>query len=203
MIPSAFVLLESFPLAPSGKVDRRALPAPDLTQLQSEGDFVAPSTPVEEMLAGIWAEVLGIEKIGIHDNFFELGGHSLLATRVISKLRQVFQVELPLRSLFEKSTVGQLAQEIERAIKVGNGLEMPPITCISREEELLPSFAQQRLWFLAQLEPDNPIYNIPGVVRLQGNLHITALEQSLNEILRRHEALRSNFKISQGQLVVA
>ncbi|MFN6569386.1 amino acid adenylation domain-containing protein, partial [Dendronalium sp. ChiSLP03b] len=203
MIPSAFVLLESFPLAPSGKVDRRALPAPDLTQLQSEGDFIAPSTPVEEMLAGIWAEVLGIEKIGIHDNFFELGGHSLLATRVISKLRQVFQIELPLRSLFENPTVGQLAQEIERAIKVGNGLEMPPITRISREEDLLPSFAQQRLWFLAQLEPDNPIYNIPGVVKLQGNLNITALEQSLNEILRRHEALRSNFKISQGRLVVA
>nr|WP_231936465.1 non-ribosomal peptide synthetase [Fischerella sp. NIES-3754] len=200
-LPTAFVILEALPLTPNGKIDRRALSAPDPTQLISESNLVAPSTPVEEMLAGIWAEVLGIQKVGIHDNFFELGGHSLLATRVISQLRQVFKVELPLRCLFNQPTVAGLAKEIEKATKADLGLEIPPIQRISRTADLPLSFAQQRLWFLAQLEPDSPFYNIIDAVHLQGQLNLAALEQSFNEILRRHEALRTNFKTVEGQPV--
>ncbi len=201
MLPTAFVILEALPLTPNGKIDRRALPTPDPTQLISESNIVAPSTPVEEMLAGIWAEVLGIKKVSIHDNFFELGGHSLLATRVISQLRQVFKVELPLRCLFNQPTVAGLAKEIEKATKADLGLEIPPIKPISRTADLPLSFAQQRLWFLAQLEPDSPFYNIIDAVHLQGQLNLAALEQSFHEILRRHETLRTNFKTIEGQPV--
>jgi alpha-ketoglutarate-dependent taurine dioxygenase/acyl carrier protein len=201
MVPSAFVLLETLPIAPSGKVDRKALPAPDLSQLQPEGTFVTASTPVEEVLAGIWAEVLSLEKVGVRDNFFELGGHSLLATRVISQVRQVFKLEIPLRRLFESPTVAELAKDIETASKTGLELEAPPIDRISREGELPLSFAQQRLWFIAQLEPDNPLYNSPAAIRLKGQLNIAALEQSLNEILRRHEVLRICFKTVEGRPV--
>ncbi|WP_341530413.1 amino acid adenylation domain-containing protein [Nostoc sp. UHCC 0302] len=199
MMPSAFMLLEDLPLAPSGKIERRALPAPDFTQLQKDSTFVAASTPIQEMLTGIWTEVLGLEKVGIHDNFFELGGHSLLATRVISKVRQLFEVELPLRRLFEQPTVGGLATVIEKAIKTGIGLEAPAIERISRDEELNLSFAQQRLWFLTQLQPDSPFNNLSAAFRLQGQLNEQALQQSLNEIVRRHEVLRTTFKTISGR----
>lgn len=199
MVPSAFVILEALPLTPNGKIDRKALRVPEVTQLLSESDFIAPSTPIEEMLAGIWAEVLGIDKVGIHNNFFELGGHSLVATRVISQVRQVFQQELPLRCLFEQPTIAGLALDIEKATKAGNGLETANIERISRSQKLPLSFAQQRLWFLAQLEPNSPFYNIPAAIRLQGQLNLSALQQSFNEILRRHEALRTNFQTIEGQ----
>jgi amino acid adenylation domain-containing protein/thioester reductase-like protein len=201
MVPKAFVMLEALPLTPNGKIDRRALPAPDLNQLIPISNFVAPSNPVEEMLAGIWAELLGIEKVGVCDNFFELGGHSLLATRVRTRIRQVFGVELPLRRLFEAPTVAEFAKDIEKVSKAGLKLEIPPIKPISRSLNLPLSFAQQRLWFLAQLEPDNPFYNIPDAIRLRGQLNIAALEQSFQEILRRHESLRTNFKTVEGQPV--
>ncbi|MEH2448292.1 MAG: amino acid adenylation domain-containing protein [Nostoc sp.] len=201
MMPAAFVMLDVLPLTPNGKVDRKALPAPKVTQLLSESDFIAPSTPIEEMLALIWAEVLGIEKVGIHNNFFTLGGHSLLATRVISQVRQVFQQELPLRRLFEQPTIAGLAKDIEKATKAGLGLEAANIERISRSQNLPLSFAQQRLWFLAQLEPNSPFYNIPAAVRLQGQLNQEALQQSFNEILRRHEGLRTNFHTIEGQPV--
>ena len=201
MIPAAFAILEALPLTPNGKVDRKALPAPELTQLFSESDFIPPSTPIEEMLAGIWAEVLGIEKIGIYNNFFELGGHSLLATQVISQVRKVFQQELSLRRLFEQPTIAGLAKDIEQATKAGLGLETATIERISRSQQLPLSFAQQRLWFLAQLEPNNPLYNIPAAVLVQGQLNVGALQQSFNEILRRHEVLQTNFQIVEGQPV--
>ncbi|MEH2382478.1 MAG: amino acid adenylation domain-containing protein [Nostoc sp.] len=199
MVPAAFVILEALPLTPNGKVDRKVLPVPDATQLVS--DFTPPSTPIEQMLGGIWAEVLGLEKVGIHHNFFELGGHSLLATRVISQVRQVFQQELPLRRLFEQPTIAGLAKEIEKATKVGLGLETANIERISRSQKLPLSFAQQRLWFLAQLEQNSPFYNIRAAVRLQGQLNQEALQQSFNEILRRHETLRTNFQTTQGEPV--
>ncbi|KYC36596.1 non-ribosomal peptide synthetase [Scytonema hofmannii PCC 7110] len=201
MVPAIFVMLESLPLTPNGKIDRKALRAPEATQLLAESDFVAPSTPIEQMLALIWAEVLGIEKIGIHNNFFELGGHSLLATRVISQVRKVFQQELPLRRLFEQPTIAGLAKEIEKATKTSNGLEAVTIERISRKQELPLSFSQHRLWFLAHLEPNSPFYNIPAAVRLQGQLNLGALQKSFNEIVRRHEALRSNFQTIEGQPV--
>ena len=201
MLPSAFVVLESLPIAPSGKVDRRALPAPDLTQLQRESTFVAPSTPVEEMLAGIWAEVLGVERVGIHDNFFELGGHSLLATRVISQVRQVFEVELPLRRLFEEPTVAGLAAAIQEALKSEPGQNTPPIDRIARNGKLPLSFSQERLWLLEQLQPGSLAYTMPGALHFVGSLNVAALEQALNEIVRRHEALRTTFGVVDGQAV--
>ncbi|WP_029630618.1 condensation domain-containing protein, partial [[Scytonema hofmanni] UTEX B 1581] len=200
MVPAAFVTLEALPLTPNGKLDRKALPAPELTQI-SLSNINPPSTPIENLLVAIWAEVLGIDKVGIDNNFFELGGHSLIATRVISQIRQVFQVELPLRYLFEKPTIAGLAKEIEKAIKVDSGVEATNIERIARSPELPLSFAQQRLWFLAQLEPDSPFYNIPAAVRLQGQLNVEALQQSFNEIISRHEALRTNFQTREGQAV--
>ncbi|MCL6753065.1 amino acid adenylation domain-containing protein [Nostoc sp. CCCryo 231-06] len=200
MVPSAFVTLEALPLTPNGKIDRKALPVPDLTQISSS-NIVPPCTPIENLLAGIWAEVLGLDKVGINNNFFELGGHSLIATRVISQIRQVFQVELPLHYLFEKPTIAGLAKEIEKAIKVDSGIESTKIERIGRSPQLPLSFAQQRLWFLAQLEADSPFYNIPAAVRLQGELNFKALQQSFDEIISRHEALRTNFQSVEGQAV--
>ncbi|MGI2902885.1 amino acid adenylation domain-containing protein [Tolypothrix sp. VBCCA 56010] len=200
MVPSAFVTLEVLPLTPNGKVDRRSLAASGLIQVESEDIFVAPCTPVEEILAGIWAEVLDVEKVGIHDNFFTLGGHSLLATRVISQIQKVFEVKLPLHRLFDKPTVAKLATEIEKAVSIADsGLEATIIERISRSHELPLSFAQQRLWFLTQLEPESPLYNMPAAIRLEGQLNLTALQQSFNEILCRHEALRTNFKTVEGR----
>ncbi|BDA68754.1 hypothetical protein CAL7716_029200 [Calothrix sp. PCC 7716] len=201
MIPAAFVALEALPLTPNGKLDRRALPEPEATQLLSESDFIAPSTAIEEMLVNIWTEVLGIENIGIHHNFFSLGGHSLLATRVVSQIRQVFQIELPLRRIFEEPTIAGLAKDIEKATEANLGVEAKSIERIARSQNLPLSFAQQRLWFLAQLEPHSSFYNMPGAVRLQGQLNVEALQQSINEILRRHEALRTNFQTIEGQTV--
>ncbi|WP_138500711.1 non-ribosomal peptide synthetase, partial [Nostoc sp. PA-18-2419] len=199
MIPGAFVFLEALPLTPNGKVDRKALPVLSQTQLIPESYFVPPSTPIEEMLVTIWVKVLAIEKISIHENFFEVGGHSLLATRLISQIRQVFQVELPLRYVFEKPTIAELAKEIEKATKIGLRIDTPDIERISCLQELPLSFAQQRLWFLANLNPKSSFYNIPAAVRLQGELNLKALQQSFNEILCRHEALRTNFQTIEGQ----
>ncbi|AVH69209.1 non-ribosomal peptide synthetase [Nostoc sp. 'Lobaria pulmonaria (5183) cyanobiont'] len=200
MIPGTFIILEALPLTPNGKLDRKALPIPELTQISSS-NIILPTTPIENLLAGIWAKILGIEKVGIDNNFFELGGHSLIATRVMSQIRQVFQIELPLRCLFEKPTIAELAKEIETTNKAGLGIETTKIEPIVRSPQLPLSFAQQRLWFLAQLEPDSSFYNIPAAVRLKGELNIKALQQSLNEILRRHEALRTNFQTVEGQAI--
>ncbi|WP_414582651.1 amino acid adenylation domain-containing protein [Scytonema sp. PCC 10023] len=200
MVPTAFVILEALPLTPNGKVDRKALPTPSKTQLP-ESSFVPPSTPIEEMLATIWAQVLDIEKISIHDNFFEVGGQSLVATRLISQIRQVFQVELPLRRVFEKPTIAGLAKDIEKATKISLGAETTDIERISRSQVLPLSFAQQRLWFMFHLDPNSSFYNIPAAVRLQGKLNVAALQQSFNEILRRHEALRTNFQAVEGQAI--
>ncbi|HEY0604518.1 MAG TPA: amino acid adenylation domain-containing protein, partial [Herpetosiphonaceae bacterium] len=193
MVPSAFVVLDALPLSPNGKLERRALPAPDAARSPLDDSFVAPQSPIEEVLAGIWAGVLRLERAGIHDNFFALGGHSLLATQVISRIRDAFQVELPLRVLFEAPTVAQLAERIVAVQRDAQGLLPPPIQPVARDEALPLSFAQQRLWFLDQLEPDSATYNIPAAWRLHGPLDVAALEQSLTTIVERHEALRTIF----------
>nr|MDZ8289085.1 amino acid adenylation domain-containing protein [Nostoc sp. ChiSLP01] len=198
MIPNAFVMLESLPLTPNGKVDRRALPAPDLYSSRT-GKYVAPRTPIEELLAQIWAQVLKIVQVGIHDNFFELGGHSLLATQLVSRIRNIFKVELALRELFARATVAELAQEIEQLQQQDLKLSSPPILPKAKNAQLPLSYAQQRLWFLDQFEPNSAFYNIPLALRLVGTLHQVALEQSLYEIITRHEALRTNFVIVDGQ----
>jgi len=197
MVPSAFVPIDRLPLTPSGKINRNALPEPDIkSPVQAESDAVI--SPVEELLVGIWSKVLGYDRVGIHDNFFELGGHSLLATLIISQVRQVFQREVPLRRLFELPTIAQFATAIETETQADLGLDIPPIERCSTETIPL-SFAQQRLWFLAQLEPDNPFYNLPIAVALQGSLNLAALEQSFTEILRRHEVLRTKVTIVDEQ----
>jgi amino acid adenylation domain-containing protein len=201
MAPSAFVTLDSLPLTPNGKVDRRALPSPEIARLEVETTFVAPRTPIEEMLAFIWADILGVKQVGIHDNFFELGGHSLLATQVMSRVRSTLAVELPLGSLFKNPTVLGLAECVETALSVGQSIVAPPLLPIARSVEIPLSFAQARLWFLDQLEPGNAFYNIPAAVRLSGQLNVVALEQSLNQIISRHEALRTNFVTVNGQPV--
>ncbi len=193
MTPSVFIELEALPLTPNGKVDRRALPSPDLNRPDLAESYVAPRTIIEEALGGILSKVLGVSQVGIHDSFFDLGGHSLLATQALSRVREAFQVELPLRSLFEAPTVAGLAERVEAAMRAAHGLQSPPIEPVSRDGRLPLSFAQQRLWFMDQLEPGNPAYNMPGAIRLSGELNIVALERSLNEIVRRHESLRTTF----------
>ncbi|BDI19712.1 hypothetical protein ANSO36C_55140 [Nostoc cf. commune SO-36] len=153
------------------------------------------------MLVNIWTEILGIENIGIHHNFFNLGGHSLLATRLVAQIRQVFQIELPLRRIFEKPTIAGLAKDIEKASKANLGVELTKIEPIERSPHLPLSFAQQRLWFLAELEPNSASYNIPIAVHLQGQLNVEVLQQSFNEIINRHEALQTNFHTIEGQAI--
>ncbi|HEX6903706.1 MAG TPA: non-ribosomal peptide synthase/polyketide synthase [Thermoanaerobaculia bacterium] len=197
MVPSAFVTLPALPLTPAGKIDRRALarmaPAPEARET-----YVAPSTPVEEILAGIWATVLRVERVGAHDDFFELGGHSLLGTQVQSRVREALEIELPLRKLFEAPTVAALALEIEG---LRRGVQAPPIRRVPRDGDLPLSFAQERLWFLDQLQPGSAAYNVPVAVRLEGGLDAEALEATLREIVRRHEALRTSFALRSGRPV--
>jgi amino acid adenylation domain-containing protein len=197
MVPSAFVPLREMPLTVNGKLDRAALPglAPERSPEQKPE---SPRGPVEEMLQEIWAEVLKLERVGLRDNFFEVGGYSLLATQVVSRVRQTFGVEVPLRSLFERPTILDLAAEIERAIRVGGALEAPPLVRVSRQGDLPLSFAQQRLWFLDQLEPGSSAYNMPSAFRLHGALNVAALEWSLKEEVRRHEVLRTTFDSQDG-----
>ncbi len=201
MVPGAYVFLEAFPLTPNGKVDRQALPAPEGGVIQAE--YVAPRNPVEEVIASIFSDILKIERIGARDNFFDLGGHSLMATQLVSRLRDAFQVELSLREMFETPTVEGLAQRVETAREAATGLEAVPLKPIPRDGSELPlSFAQQRLWFLDQLEPGSPFYNIPVALRIRGELNIDALQKTLSEIVRRHEVLRTTFKNVEGKPVL-
>jgi amino acid adenylation domain-containing protein/non-ribosomal peptide synthase protein (TIGR01720 family) len=196
MVPGAFVFLDALPLLPNGKIDRRALPAPDGARLRLDRDYVAPRTPLERQLAALWSEVLGVERVGIHDGFFQLGGHSLLATRLTSRLREELQVELPLRDVFEAHTVARLAAVVEQAGRVPAG---PPIVPRERREEIPLSFAQERQWVLTQLVPDSAFYNLHAAVRIRGALDADALERSFAEIIRRHEVLRTTFPTVAGR----
>ena len=150
-------------------------------------------------MSGIYAEMLGLAEVGMEENFFELGGHSLLATRLLSKIREAFQIELPLRRVFESPTVAGLSREVTAALSAGSGTVAPPLSAMERVGPLPLSFAQQRLWFLDQLEPGSAFYNSPLAVRLTGALNLAAFEQTLNEIVRRHESLRTRFVSVDGQ----
>ncbi|HEX7243455.1 MAG TPA: amino acid adenylation domain-containing protein, partial [Longimicrobiaceae bacterium] len=196
MVPGAFVVLESLPLTPNGKVDRRALPAPE----PQSAAYVAPRTTVEEVLAGIWAELLGTERVSVEESFFDLGGHSLLATRVVSRARQAFGVEVPLRALFEAPTVAGLAGRIE-VLRSTGAVAGPPIERVARGGPLPVSFAQQRLWVVDQLDPRSPAYNLFSALRLHGGLDTAALRASLDALVRRHETLRTTFAEQDGAVV--
>ncbi|HEV7519399.1 MAG TPA: amino acid adenylation domain-containing protein, partial [Thermoanaerobaculia bacterium] len=193
MVPVALVVLESLPITANGKVDRRALPAPES---EMEGSFAAPRSPLEALLVALWQEVLERERVGVHDSFFELGGHSLLATRLASRLRGVLGREVGLRLIFDAPTVAELA---ERLSSLSGEEEAAVLQREARPDELPLSFAQQRLWFLDRLVPDNPFYNVYGALDLQGPLAVAALRQALSEIVRRHESLRTRFPAVGGR----
>ncbi|AKT41191.1 non-ribosomal peptide synthetase [Chondromyces crocatus] len=201
MVPQAVVWLEALPLTPNGKLDRKALPAPEASGLSGEGEHVAPRTDTERALAGVWSTVLGVEGIGVHDDFFALGGHSLLATQVVTRLREVFGMDLPLRALFEARTVGSLAVQIEARRSEAGGARPGRIERADRTKPLPLSFAQQRLWFLAQLDPESAGYHVPAGVQLRGALKGHALAQALDEVVSRHEALRTTFSVEEGRPV--
>lgn len=200
MVPSAFIVLASLPLTPSGKLDRIRLPEPDHTRPDLGNEYAAPHTPEEEVLAGLWSEVLGINQIGAHDNFFSLGGHSLLATQVMSRLRETFKVEVPLRRLFETPTITGLAAAVSKALEKRQQSDAGA-AADAHEGGFPLSFAQQRLWFLNQMEPDSSAYNVLLAVQLSGKLNIDALEKSIGEILGRHEVLRTAFPIENEEPV--
>ena len=199
MVPSVFVQLETFPLTPNGKVNRKALPIPEIERVDPEKAYLAPRNTIEELLAGLWAQVLGVEQVGIQDNFFDLGGHSLTGVKLQSRIKDAFQVDLPLGELFEAPTIAALAELIESKKASEEGLQAPPITAVPRDSDIPLSYSQQRLWFLDQLEPNSPFYNIPTALRFQGNLNISVLEQSLNTVLERHETLRTTFESVDGK----
>ncbi|RKI65092.1 amino acid adenylation domain-containing protein, partial [Corallococcus sp. AB049A] len=192
MVPRAFVPLEALPLTSSGKVDRKALPVPDSGSAVAP-EYVAPRTPTEERLASLWAELLRVERVGAHDDFFALGGHSLLATQLLSRIRAAWQVELPLRVVFKASTLAGLASALDEAQGQHAGPRAHPLRPVARDGELALSFAQQRLWFLEQLQPGGVAYNLPGTVLLEGALQVPALRHALDALVARHEVLRTTF----------
>ncbi len=201
MIPTTFVEMDAMPLTPNGKVDRKRLPVPDYGIGAAAKPDGGTRTPTEEIITGIWAEVLELSQIGPTDDFFELGGHSLLATQVISRVRQAFRTDLPVRTLFEAPTIAGLAQRVDTSVGQKSGLEAPPMRRVPRNKPLPVSFSQQRLWFLDQLEPGNPLYNIAYVTRMTGQLNPRALEKSLDEVVRRHESLRTKFQMHNDEPV--
>ncbi|MPY46398.1 amino acid adenylation domain-containing protein, partial [Streptomyces phyllanthi] len=187
MIPASFTELAALPLTPSGKLDRAALPAPGQVRVEAD-DWLAPVGPVQELLAGIWARVLGTDRVGAADDFFELGGHSLLATQVISRVREVFGTELALAELFDHPTLADLATVIENT---AGGPVAPPVTPVPRDRPLPLSFAQQRLWFLHQMDPEEVMYNVPSPIWLGADVDVWAVGEALTAVVTRHEVLRT------------
>ncbi|MGY2261720.1 non-ribosomal peptide synthetase [Pseudomonas sp. SDO55104_S430] len=194
MVPAQLMRLEQMPLSPSGKLDRRALPEP---QWQVR-EHVEPVTELEQQIAGIWREVLGLTQIGLRDDFFALGGHSLLATQIISRTRQACDVELPLRALFENSELGAFAEQIRLIQASGQTNKQPPIAAVDRSQPVPLSYSQQRMWFLWQMEPDSPAYNVGGMARLRGDLNVSCFDAALQALILRHETLRTTFPSVDG-----
>jgi natural product biosynthesis luciferase-like monooxygenase protein/amino acid adenylation domain-containing protein/FkbM family methyltransferase len=199
MLPAAFVVLDALPKTANGKIDRRALPAPD--QRLAAADDTAARTPIEQILVDLWADLLGIESLGITSNFFEWGGHSLLATQMMARLRSLFGIELSLRELFEAPTIETLAELIEAALGSDRRTAAPRPQPILRDQAIPLSFAQQRIWFLDRLLPGAAVYHLPAAMRLRGPLDMAALRTSLGVIIARHDVLRTTFAVADGQPV--
>ncbi|MCP5050740.1 MAG: amino acid adenylation domain-containing protein, partial [bacterium] len=196
MVPSNFTVIDELPLTPNGKVDRKALPEPDFV-IRDEPQ--QPQTETEHLLCSLWSQVLRVEVTGIHSHFFDSGGHSLLATQLVSRIREIFEIEMPLRVLFEWPVLREQAQWLDNQQR---GPELPPIVPLKEGEPLVLSFAQQRLWFLAQLEGQSATYNISAALHLEGRLNITALQQSLRHLVQRHNSLRLCFPTVDGEATV-
>ena len=194
MVPALLMRLDTMPLSPSGKLDRRALPAP----VWQTREHVEPQTPLQQQIAAIWREVLGLPRIGLRDDFFALGGHSLLATQIISRTRQACDVELPLRTLFEASELGAFAEQIGLIQASGQRNQQTAIAKVDRSQPVPLSYSQQRMWFLWQMEPDSPAYNVGGMARLRGVLDVGRFEAALQALIMRHETLRTTFPSVDG-----
>ena len=195
MVPAHMVLLARFPLTPNGKLDRKQLPKPDASQWRKT--YVAPETPVQQAVAAIWAQILKVERVGLSDNFFELGGHSLLATQVVSRIRQQLEIQVPLRLLFAHNSL----QGFVEAMDPASAEQEPAISRVPREQPLALSYAQQRQWFLWQLDPTSSAYHIPAALRLRGELNQAALQQSFDALVERHESLRTRFVLDNERPV--
>jgi len=196
MVPAAFVSMDAFPLTPNGKLDRRALPAPGDDDFARQ-NFEAPQGEIETALAAIWSELLGVERVSRHDGFFALGGHSLLAVRLMNRVTSL-GAHIPLSSLFASPGLSAFAAVVRAQLVQGETV-LPDITPVSRDNVIPLSFAQQRLWFLTQLEGVSDTYHIPLAVRLRGILDQSAWRQSMDDLYSRHEALRSVFVSLNGQ----
>ncbi|WP_339440775.1 non-ribosomal peptide synthetase [Pseudomonas proteolytica] len=194
MVPAQLIRLDAMPLSPSGKLDRRALPEP-VWQVR---EHVEPQTALEQQIAGIWRTVLGLPRIGLRDDFFALGGHSLLATQIISRTRQACDVELPLRTLFEASELGDFAEQVRLIQASGQRNQQTAIGKVDRSQPVPLSYSQQRMWFLWQMEPDSPAYNVGGMARLRGVLDVGRFEAALQALIMRHETLRTTFPSLDG-----
>ena len=198
MVPADIVVMGSLPLTRNGKIDRKALPAPSASKAVNQGTLVMARTPIEELIMPIWEEVLGVHRIGVMDDFFALGGHSLLATQVVVRMNNVFRLDIPLRTIFENPTIAELARRIEEFLAGEKPEDVPPIERLPREHFMPLSYAQQRLWFIHELEPATSAYNVPAAVRICGKLDVKALEQTFSELVRRHEPLRTRFSLVNG-----
>ncbi|MCS4249748.1 amino acid adenylation domain-containing protein/non-ribosomal peptide synthase protein (TIGR01720 family) [Pseudomonas sp. BIGb0164] len=194
MVPALLMRLEHMPLSPSGKLDRRALPEP----VWQTREHIEPETPLQQQIAAIWREVLGVPRIGLRDDFFALGGHSLLATQIISRTRQACDVELPLRTLFEASELGAFAEQVGQIQASGQRNQQSAIAKVDRRQPVALSYSQQRMWFLWQMEPDSPAYNVGGMARLRGVLDVGRFEAALQALIMRHETLRTTFPSVDG-----
>jgi hypothetical protein len=199
MLPAVFVPLDRFPLMRGGKIDRALLPDPDHSSATGKVEHVLPRTQTEELITAVWSDVLGAKELGVREDFFEIGGHSLLATQVVSRIRETFGIELPLRVLFEVPTIEGLAAALDYAARVGSREDEPELRPLEDRSCLPISFAQQRLWFLNQLEPESPVYNVPTVACIDGPLNPLLIEHALNEIVNRHESLRTTFTRIDGR----
>ncbi|WP_095185448.1 non-ribosomal peptide synthetase [Pseudomonas sp. Irchel 3H9] len=194
MVPAQLMRLDAMPLSPSGKLDRRALPEP----VWQTREHIEPETPLQQQIAAIWREVLGLPQIGLRDDFFALGGHSLLATQIISRTRQACDVELPLRTLFEASELGAFAEQVGLIQASGQRNQQTAIAKVDRSQPVPLSYSQQRMWFLWQMEPDSPAYNVGGMARLRGVLDVGRFEAALQALIMRHETLRTTFPSVDG-----
>ena len=199
MIPTDLVFLDLLPLTPNGKVDRRALPTPEHLRSELESKFVAPRTPVEEAVAEIWRDSLGLEQAGIYDNFFDLGGHSLLATKIVSRLKTTFAVDIPLRAFFDSPTIAGVSAALAKARRGEEPTETVGILPVARNGTLPLSFAQERFWVLDKIHTNRAVFNAPSGFRLRGPFQLEVFRDSVQALVDRHETLRTTFASVDGE----